>query len=185
MPMHPTQGTAGPSSLAPGDAVQSLAAEVEGLAALDLQGIRARWRQRMRSAPPANLPRPLLMRLLAYRLQARVHGDLDAKTAAILDRVARDHARRRAAGEKLPPKEPPPVPPVSRERRLKPGTLLVRQHGGEQHRVVVMPDGFLWQGRTFSSLSETARAITGTRWNGPRFFGLHGPAAVRGRDSAP
>ena len=163
----------------PVDADQLLVTEVEDLAVLDLQALRSRWRQRLRSTPPANLPRPLLLRLLAYKLQARVHGDLDAKTIATLDRLARDHARRLAAGEKRQPKAPPPVPPVPRERGLKPGTLLVRHHGGEQHRVVVVPDGYLWQGRTFSSLSEAARAITGTRWNGPRFFGLRGPAAGR------
>ena len=167
---------------APSDVAQDLASEVEVLAALDLNALRSRWRQRLRTAPPASLPRPLLLRLLAYKLQARVHGDLDAKTAAILDRLARDHARRRDAGEKLPRKAPPPVPPAPRERGLKPGTLLVRHHGGEQHRVEVVPGGYRWQGRTFTSLSEVARAITGTRWNGPRFFGLRGPAAVRRED---
>ena len=163
---------------APSAVAQDLAAEVETLAALDLNALRSRWRQRLRTAPPAGLPRPLLLRLLAYKLQARVHGDLDAKTAAILDRLARDHARRRDAGEKLPRKAPPPVPPAPRERGLKPGTLLVRHHGGEQHRVEVVPGGYHWQGRTFASLSKVARAITGTRWNGPRFFGMRGPASV-------
>ena len=187
MPTHLAQGPAGPSlsATAPVDAAQSLAAEVDGLADLDLHALRHRWRQRLRSAPPSTLPRPLLLRLLAYRLQARVHGDLDAKTGATLDRLARDHARRREAGEKPQPKAPPPVPPASRERGLKPGTLLVRQHGGEQHRVVVVAGGYLWQGRTFASLSEAARAITGTRWNGPRFFGLRGPPAGRRDSEAP
>ena len=167
---------------APSDVAQDLVTEVEALAALDLNALRSRWRQRLRTAPPASLPRPLLLRLLAFKLQARVHGDLDAKTASVLDRLARDHARRRDAGEKLPRKAPPPVPPAPRERGLKPGTLLVRHHGGEQHRVEVIPGGYLWQSSTFTSLSEVARAITGTRWNGPRFFGLRGPAAVRGKD---
>ena len=172
----------GPMPTAPSDVAQDLVTEVEALAALDLNALRSRWRQRLRTAPPASLPRPLLLRLLAFKLQARVHGALDAKTAAILDRLARDYARRRDAGEKLPRKAPPPVPPAPRERGLKPGTLLVRHHGGEQHRVEVVPGGYRWQSSTFTSLSEVARAITGTRWNGPRFFGLRGPAAVRGKD---
>ena len=159
-------------------ACPDLRAEIEGLAALDLHDLRARWRQRLRSTPPATLTRPLLLRLLAYKLQARVHGDLDAATAGYLDRVARDHARRRTAGEQSAPKAPPPVPPVIRKRGLKPGTLLVRHHGGVQHRVVVLADGYLWDSRTFASLSEVARAITGTRWNGPRFFGLRSATTV-------
>lgn len=157
----------------------ALRMEVEGLTALDLHDLRSRWRQRLRTAPPATLTRPLLLRLLAYRLQARVLGDLDSATAKYLDRLARDHARRRN-GEALPKsKAAPPVPPAPRERGLMPGTLLIRHHAGQQHRVVVVPDGFLWEGRTFTSLSEIAHRITGTRWNGPRFFGLRDKAVAR------
>ena len=184
MPARRFGGADEPSPAAPLDEAQALRGEIEGLAALDLGELRSRWRQRLRSAPPATLPRALLLRLLAYRLQARLHGDLDAKSVAALDRLARDHARRRQAGETLPPKAPPPVPPALRERRLKPGTMLVRHHGGEQHRVVVLPDGYLWQGCRYASLSEAARAITGTRWNGPRFFGLR-DAATAHREDAP
>ena len=168
----------------PVDATEVLRTEIDSLTAHNLHELRSAWRQQLRSAPPRHLTRPLLLRLLAYKLQARVHGDLDTTTAAYLDRVARDHARRRIAGEKRPPKAPPPVPPVPRERVLKPGTLLVRHHRGEQHRVVVLPDGFLWEGRTFSSLSEVARAITGTRWSGPRFFGLRSLIAERQKHGA-
>ena len=57
-------------------------------------------------------------------------------------------------------------------RWLKPGTVLVREHDGIVHEIVVMPDGFLWQEETFSSLSTIAKRITGTSWNGPPFFGL-------------
>lgn len=165
------------------DAHAALRREIEGLPALDLAALRAHWRQRLRTTPPAALTRPLLMRLLAYKLQARAFGDLDPGTARLLDRLAREHARRRDAGERLPRKTPPPVPPVSRERSLMPGTLLVRQHGGVQHRVVVLAEGYLWQGCQYPSLSEIARAITGTRWNGPRFFGLRASATAQG-DSA-
>jgi hypothetical protein len=85
----------------------------------------------------------------------------------------------------------------SRERRnLKPGTVLVRDHAGRRHTVTVVRDGFVWEGNTYSSLSAIARAITGTAWSGPRFFGTKvsesggrstpspGQAGVRVRRSA-
>ena len=147
-----------------------LAADLAGMARLDLAGLRALWRKRLRRAPP-DLPRPLLMRLLAYRLQAQAYGDLDAETAKALDRIAREGARRRQAGEARP-KAIPPVTPVPRNRGIKPGTMLMREHGGRVHHVMVVEGGFAWQGRTYTSLSEIARLITGTQWSGPRFFGL-------------
>jgi hypothetical protein len=145
---------------------------------LDLHELRSRWRQCLRTTPPQNLTRPLLLRLLAYRMQARIWGDLDPATAKFLDRIARDNARRRDAADRPKPKAVPPVPPVPKNRSLKPGTLLVREHAGVLHRVMVMADGFAWNGVTYASLSEVARAITGTRWNGPRFFGLRDKAPI-------
>ena len=162
-----------------------LAREIESLAALDLHDLRSHWRQRFRSPAPAGLTRPLLLRLLAYKLQARVLGDLDARSAKFLDGLASAHARRREVNPKHSRNKPPPVPPIARERSLMPGTLLVRQHAGVQHRVVVLADGFEWDGRRFQSLSEIARAITGTRWNGPRFFGLRDKETTRAGAQVP
>ncbi len=93
------------------------------------------------------------------------------RRAIYLDRVERERVRRRRAGEGRP-KAPPPVPPVPASRSLKPGTLLARELAGHLLRVTVMADGFDWNGTVYASLSEIARAITGTRWNGPRFLGL-------------
>jgi hypothetical protein len=62
--------------------------------------------------------------------------------------------------------------PEDRPRRLKPGTVLVREYQGERHTVTVVANGFVWREATYASLSTIARAITGTNWNGPRFFGL-------------
>ena len=59
-----------------------------------------------------------------------------------------------------------------RRTELRPGTTLVREWNGNLHRVMVLADGFAWNDKTFESLSKVAFAITGTRWNGPRFFGL-------------
>jgi hypothetical protein len=136
---------------------------------LSIDGLRVLWRKRLRTTPP-DLSRSLLMRLLAYRLQARVYGDLDRQTGRFFARIAREAERARKEGGRKA-KAPPNVPPVLRPR-LGPGTLLVREFAGVVHKVTVTADGFLWQGAEYTSLSEIARRITGTRWNGPRFFGL-------------
>ena len=82
-----------------------------------------------------------------------------ARPARLLDRMAR--------GEK----------PSELSRRLKPGTVLIREYNGERHTVTVVPDGFVWQGATYTSLPVIAKTVTGTAWNGPRFFGLRVPGA--------
>ncbi len=64
-------------------------------------------------------------------------------------------------------------------RRIKPGALLVREWKGKSHRIMVLEDGFAFEGKPYTSLSEIARIITGTRWNGPRFFGLRAPEEHR------
>jgi hypothetical protein len=149
----------------------SIDQQLAELSALDLQDLRVRWRKLLRTQPP-QLSRPLLLRLLAYRLQARAYGDLNRETGRFLNRTARERARRKAERGKQRAKAPPPIPPVPTSTRLKPGTLLAREFNGIMHRVTVTQEGFAWQGMTYSSLSEIARLITGTRWNGPRFFGL-------------
>jgi len=131
--------------------------EIAHLRGLDLAGLRARWRTSFGRQPPAHVPRHLLLRLLAYRIQAEALGDLDPATARFLDRLAGRN------GE---------AAPLLADVSLRPGTLLVREWNGASHRVMVLEDGFAWNGATFKSLSQVARAITGTRWNGPRFFGL-------------
>ena len=152
-----------------------LSHQLAELPGLDLAELRSRWRRTLRSASP-ELPRAILMRLLAYRLQARVHGDLDRDTARYLDKVGRDQERRLRAGERETGrrKAPPPVPAVPDLRGTKPGAILVREYAGTLHRVVILADGYAFEGITYKSLSEIARRITGTRWNGPRFFGLRG-----------
>jgi hypothetical protein len=145
------------------------------LATLDLHGLRVRWRKLFRKEAPAHLTRALLLRILAYRIQANAFGDLDRETARFLDRIA----RQRRAGDKSP------VLPVAETRTLKAGAQLVREHDGVLHRVTVVEGGYAWSGTTYRSLSEVARAITGTRWNGPRFFGLRDrPARGKAGDRA-
>jgi hypothetical protein len=127
---------------------------------LDLAGLQARWKALTGRKAPAHLPKHLLLRTLAYRIQADAFGDLDQATIRFLERVA-------TGGRQASTPVPPPA-----SRALKPGTLLRREWQGTLHQVEVTHDGFSWRGATYQSLSEVARAITGTRWNGPRFFGL-------------
>jgi hypothetical protein len=151
------------------------------LESLDIDGLRRRWRKLFRSPAPAHLPRYVLFRIIAYRIQANVYGDLDRETVRFLDRVASDWKKQRASGKPRKAKAVPPIPPVRSHRSLKAGTLLAREYGGTMQRVVVVPGGFLWNETTYSSLSEVARAITGTNWNGPRFFGLRDKSEARDR----
>jgi hypothetical protein len=163
------QSGPGPTSLGSDPRIE---AELKALEAQDIQGLRKRWQKLFRKPAPPHLPRYLLLRMIAYRIQADAFGDLDRETIRFLDQVAKDWENRRRSAKIRPPKSPPPVAPVPSRRSLKPGSILVREHAGELQRVVVLESGFAWNGTTYQSLSEVARAITGTNWNGPRFFGL-------------
>jgi hypothetical protein len=110
---------------------------------------------------PPHLPRHLLFRGLAYRLQADQLGDLDGESRRLLDRAASPEA----AGQRA-------VESDRRNADLRTGTVLGREWYGHMHRVTVLAEGFSWNGKTYLSLSKAAFAITGTRWNGPKFFGL-------------
>lgn len=120
--------------------------------------LRALWRDCWRKPAPAMAP-DLLRRGIAWKLQSRVHGVLAAETKRALD-LAAVRLRR---GE-----------PITSDRSvsLKPGTRLVREWRGTTHQVVVIEKGYEHEGRQFSSLTQVASAITGTRWSGPTFFGL-------------
>ena len=135
--------------------------EIARLRGLDVGGLRARWHTVFRRRAPAHLPRHLLYRILAYRLQADRLGDLDTDTLRFLDRSGST-----ADVGKLAAKF------NQRRTDLKAGTVLVREWDGQLHRVMVLADGFAWNDKIYPSLSKVALAMTGTRWNGPRFFGL-------------
>jgi hypothetical protein len=127
-------------------------AEIARLRSLALDVLRRRWRVVFGRTPPAPLSKDLLGRMIAWRLQERTFGGLDRESLTFLDGLARHGG--------------------SPRRRLKPGTVLVRDYHGQRHTVIVAADGFEWQGTTHGSLSAIARAITGTAWSGPRFFAL-------------
>jgi len=137
--------------------------EIARVRDLDLSALRARWHSVFRRKAPDHLPRHLLYRMIAYRLQADHWGDLDRDIQRFLDRVAEGTWK----GDELP---------ASGHRRgrhgLQPGTILVREWDSKPQRVTVVDDGFAWNGSTYRSLTKVAFAMTGTRWSGPRFFGL-------------
>ena len=138
--------------------------EIAHLGGLDLVRLRARWHGVFQRPAPAHLTRHLLFAVISYRLQADRFGDVDHATRQVLDRSDT--------------KEAGPVTSArlasfdQKRTKLTPGTVLVREWDRQSQRVMVTADGFAWNGRNYDSLSKVAFAITGTRWNGPRFFGL-------------
>src|SRR5213075_3243735 len=139
----------------------AIEAEIAHLRSFALDALRRRWRVIFGRMPPAALSKDLLGRMIACRLQEQTFGGLDRESLSFLDGLARHGG--------------------SPRRRLKPGTVLVRDYQGQRHTVTVAPNGFDWQGTTYASRSAIARAITGTAWSGPRFFAL---AQDNGRPSA-
>jgi hypothetical protein len=135
-------------------AVETLEAELDRVAALGLNELRALWLKTTGQGAPRVLSGALLARMIAYRVQEQRLGKLSRELRKRLDGLAR------GGGE-----------PV---RHLKVGTVMVREHGGVTHEVIVVPGGFSWKDKTYPSLSAIAKGITGTSWNGPRFFGLRG-----------
>jgi len=105
-----------------------------------------------------------LFAVIAYRIQVDRYGDLDHATRQVLERTDSREARP-AMSARLASFD-------QKRTELTPGTVLVREWDRQAQRVMVMADGFDWNGQTYDSLSKVAFAITGTKWNGPRFFGL-------------
>ena len=142
---------------------KNLTDELAELRGLDPAALKQRWRVLYRTKVPVRIGHSLLLQAVAYRLQERVLGDLKPSTRRLLERAAEDNIDRR------PPTEAPAT-------KVTPGSVLIREWHGVSHRVTVLADGVLLRGARYRSLSEVARKITGTRWSGPRFFGLRAPA---------
>jgi hypothetical protein len=121
--------------------------------------LRDLWQSELGEKPPGCFGRELLALGIAYARQEQRYGGLRKSSVRELDRLFA-RALSGSLGESS-------VPPAGR-----PGTILVREWQGTTHHVTIVTDGFVWNGKTHSSLSGIARAITGTKWNGPRFFGL-------------
>ncbi len=139
----------------------SLSDKITALSGSDAARLRAEWRKLYRTEPP-RLSRDLMIRAIAYKVQERVLGGLGAATK----RTLRELARKLETDDDLG---------TAANIRLKPGAKLIREWHGRSHIVVVLDEGFEFDGKRYRSLSEIARAITGAHWSGPRFFGLRRP----------
>lgn len=137
--------------------------------------LRELWAQELGDRPPATLGRDVLALAIAYGRQERLYGGLSKPVVReldrLLERVLREDRNKGIAA---------PVTPLPRN-----GTVLVREWQGTTHHVTIVNDGFVWNAQTYRSLSSIAHAITGTKWNGPRFFGMRevngkGPEGRRG-----
>jgi hypothetical protein len=139
-------------------------AELDRLATMPIAGLRVRYRELFRNDPPKAFGPDLLRRSVAHRIQETAYGGLSRPIQRLLDQMIKAYAAKPGGRIVMP-------------RRVKPGSMLVRQWKGKSHRVTVLAEGFAYHGKTFRNLSEIAVLITGTRWNGPRFFGLRSKTA--------
>ena len=137
-----------------------IARKILELQSLDAFALRARWQQAFGRPAPKGISQRLLRYALAYEAQARAWGGLRPATM----RKLLDYAHRSGSAEAEPRLKPRGTP--------SPGARLVREWHGHVHVVEVAADGCIYEGKRYRSLSEVARAITGARWSGPRFFGL-------------
>jgi hypothetical protein len=138
----------------------SVLAQLAALPAKTTAELKQLWRELYDREPPL-FKRDFLVKRLAYRIQELAYGGLSARAEAKLDRlIAEEEARLNGK--------------LAKRRGDRPitGTRLIREWQGVEHAVTVLDDGYEYQGRPYRSLSAIARAITGTRWNGPVFFGV-------------
>ena len=143
---------------------QSPAVDIAGLPNLSIDDLRQMWTRQLGFEPLPRISRELLMRAVAYRMQDAAIGGLSSREQRLLKRLAADLTRIGAVSSAAP-------------TVTKAGTRLIREWQGQVHEVVVLEGEYLWKGQRYRSLSEIARRITGTRWSGPRFFGLNGVTA--------
>jgi Protein of unknown function (DUF2924) len=140
-------------------------AELDRLPKMLIVDLRNRYREVFRAEPPKAFGPDLLRRSIAHKIQERAYGGLSREHQRLLDQLVKATQAKPNGRLELP-------------KRIKPGSELVRTWNRSTYRVMVLEKGFAWEGQTFSSLSEIAFAITGTKWNGPRFFGLR-PSSAR------
>ena len=152
-------------------------AEIKALERLGFDELRLQWRNRWGRLAPARLSRSLLYRVMVYRIQAEAFGDLDREIKRMLERLA-DHAPADPSLANADPADAARRTGASASSSignivplvLKPGALLTREWQGRIERVMVLEEGFAWNGKTYASVSAVAFAITGVKWNGRRFF---------------
>jgi hypothetical protein len=145
--------------------------ELDRLPTMPIAQLRLRYQEVFRTEPPQAFGPDLLRRSIAHRIQEKAYGGLSRSAQRLFDQMIKAYAAK-PNGKLVPP------------RRIKPGSVLVREWKGKSHRVTVLAEGFAYDGKTFGNLSEIAGLITGTRWNGPRFFGLRSKTQENGEAAA-
>jgi hypothetical protein len=149
-----------------------VAAQLKALEAMSAPELRVLWRSTFGRPHPGWVQKNFLMRSLAYHVQEKAHGGLSPALRRQLLRYAEEiRAKGRIASLDTP--------------KIKPGTRLVREWGGNTHVVTAVETGFEYGGKRFGNLSVIARAITGTRWSGPAFFGLKKPSSAPKAKTSP
>ena len=138
----------------------SLSLELAAIASMTYSELHLAWRRHYRTVPPKKMGRDILELGIAWKTQENKLGGLGA---AVKRKIAELGRTMEAKSELAKP----------RAISLKPGARLLRTWEGVTHEVMVVDDGFIWSGKMWRSLSAIARDITGTRWSGPRFFGLN------------
>jgi hypothetical protein len=151
---------------------EKLASELARLSGLNSIQLREQWQALFGADPPSKLRFSLLVQGIAYRLQEKTLGGLKPATLRLLERIADDATARRQAA------------PTPEKIRVRAGTVLIREWHGTKHQVIVLKDGFLYRAKRFHSLSQIARAITGSRWSGPLFFGLKSSRKEQSNEAA-
>ena len=145
---------------------EALELEIAGVKGLPIATLRTRWKERFGDAPPTIRSGDILGRMYAWRLQEEAFGGLAVRTEDKLENIVDALDTGSTVG-------------VSVRREISAGVVLTRAWRGVIHTVVVTDDGVEHEGTVYGSLSDVARAITGTRWSGPRFFGLEQKPARR------
>jgi hypothetical protein len=143
-----------------GSSDASVVAQLTALRKMSVVELKQRW-EMLFGTPAPNNSRSYLEVRLGNRIQELMLGGLSRDTRRVLDLLVKElEGKNTRKAIMTDPRKPIP------------GTRLLREWDGAEHSVTVLRDGFDWQGRKFKSLSAVARAITGTQWNGYRFFGL-------------
>ena len=145
----------------------NISSQINTLRSLSRQRLLELWQKLYGKVPQPKIRRELMVPFLAYRMQEKQYGGLNASTRSELRRIARGLEKKPSVELRIRP-------------RIKPGTRLCRRWRGKMHEIFVTESGYEYCGVGYRSLSEVAQKITGTRWSGPAFFGLKKVKSVPG-----
>ena len=140
---------------------QPASVDLDTIASLDREACTNAWLRQFGHPPPKHISVQFMRKALAYEAQVKEHGGLSNPVRRMLQAALRGSARGGASASSIPASV-----------RLRPGTDLVREWNGRSYQVEVLDNGFRMDGKTYRSLTATARKITGAHWSGPRFFGV-------------